>query len=55
VIDEVGAMQMLVPPHKRKKTITVKEIEQVISTIAGSRRRASRPTTRRRWSISTAI
>jgi ATP-dependent Clp protease ATP-binding subunit ClpA len=34
VIDEVGAMQMLVPPNKRKKTITVKEIESVISTIA---------------------
>src|SRR5918997_1038534 len=34
VIDEVGAMQMLVPPHKRKKTITVKEIEAVIATIA---------------------
>ncbi|HEX8401389.1 MAG TPA: ATP-dependent Clp protease ATP-binding subunit ClpA [Allosphingosinicella sp.] len=34
VIDEVGAMQMLVPLNKRKKTITVKEIEQVISTIA---------------------
>jgi len=34
VIDEVGAMQMLVVPSKRKKTITVKEIEQVISTIA---------------------
>src|SRR5690349_16997081 len=34
VIDEVGAMQMLVPPSKRKKTITVKEIEAVISTMA---------------------
>ena len=34
VIDEVGAMQMLVPPSKRKKTITVKEIEQVIATMA---------------------
>jgi len=34
VIDEVGAMQMLVPPNKRKKTITTKEIESVISTIA---------------------
>jgi ATP-dependent Clp protease ATP-binding subunit ClpA len=34
VIDEVGAMQMLVPPHKRKKTITAKEIEQVIATMA---------------------
>ncbi|MGK6318124.1 ATP-dependent Clp protease ATP-binding subunit ClpA [Sphingomonas sp. DT-204] len=34
VIDEVGAMQMLVPPSKRKKTITVKEIEAVIATMA---------------------
>tara|TARA_R110000782_G_scaffold78276_7_gene155330 strand:+ start:2454 stop:4796 length:2343 start_codon:yes stop_codon:yes gene_type:complete len=34
VIDEVGAMQMLVPPSRRKKTITPKEIEQVISTMA---------------------
>ena len=34
VIDEVGAMQMLVPPSKRKKTITTKEIEAVISTMA---------------------
>ncbi|WP_114952557.1 ATP-dependent Clp protease ATP-binding subunit ClpA [Sphingosinicella terrae] len=34
VIDEVGAMQMLVVPSKRKKTITTKEIETVISTIA---------------------
>src|SRR5688500_15839607 len=34
VIDEVGAMQMLVPPNKRKKTITIKEIEAVIATIA---------------------
>ena len=34
VIDEVGAMQMLVPPSKRKKTITTKEIEQVIATMA---------------------
>ncbi|HEX9932891.1 MAG TPA: ATP-dependent Clp protease ATP-binding subunit ClpA [Allosphingosinicella sp.] len=34
VIDEVGAMQMLVPPNKRKKTITTKEIEAVIATIA---------------------
>ncbi|MDR6851600.1 ATP-dependent Clp protease ATP-binding subunit ClpA [Sphingomonas sp. BE123] len=34
VIDEVGAMQMLVPPSKRKKTITPKEIEQVIATMA---------------------
>ena len=34
VIDEVGAMQMLVPLAKRKKTITPKEIEQVIATMA---------------------
>ena len=34
VIDEVGAMQMLVVPSKRKKTITTKEIESVISTMA---------------------
>jgi len=34
VIDEVGAMQMLVPPSKRRKTITTKEIEQVIATMA---------------------
>src|SRR3954447_12662760 len=34
VIDEVGAMQMLVVPSKRKKVITPKEIEAVISTIA---------------------
>ncbi|MDB5678565.1 ATP-dependent Clp protease ATP-binding subunit ClpA [Sphingomonas bacterium] len=34
VIDEVGAMQMLVPPSRRKKTITTKEIEAVIATMA---------------------
>ncbi|WP_066586302.1 ATP-dependent Clp protease ATP-binding subunit ClpA [Sphingomonas pruni] len=34
VIDEVGAMQMLVPPSRRKKTITTREIEQVIATMA---------------------
>ncbi len=34
VIDEVGAMQMLVAPSRRKKIITPKEIEQVISTMA---------------------
>ncbi|MGF7150922.1 ATP-dependent Clp protease ATP-binding subunit ClpA [Sphingomonas zeicaulis] len=34
VIDEVGAMQMLVAPSKRKKTITSKEIEAVIATMA---------------------
>jgi ATP-dependent Clp protease ATP-binding subunit ClpA len=34
VIDEVGAMQMLYAPSKRRKTITQKEIEAVIATIA---------------------
>ncbi|MEP9400924.1 ATP-dependent Clp protease ATP-binding subunit ClpA [Sphingomonas sp. VNH70] len=34
VIDEVGAMQMLVPAPKRKKTITAREIEAVIATMA---------------------
>jgi ATP-dependent Clp protease ATP-binding subunit ClpA len=34
VIDEVGAMQMLVAPSKRKKMITPKEIEAVIATMA---------------------
>jgi ATP-dependent Clp protease ATP-binding subunit ClpA len=34
VIDEVGAMQMLVPPNKRKKVITSKEIEMVVATMA---------------------
>ncbi len=34
VIDEVGAMQMLVPVAKRKKIITPKEIEAVIATMA---------------------
>ncbi|MEQ9811273.1 MAG: ATP-dependent Clp protease ATP-binding subunit ClpA [Azospirillaceae bacterium] len=34
VIDEVGAAQMLVAPSKRKKTISVKDVEAVISKIA---------------------
>jgi len=34
VIDEVGAMQMLVPASRRKKTITAREIEAVIATMA---------------------
>ncbi|MBM3599023.1 MAG: ATP-dependent Clp protease ATP-binding subunit ClpA [Alphaproteobacteria bacterium] len=34
VIDEVGAAQMLVTPAKRRKTITVKEVEAVVAKIA---------------------
>ncbi len=34
VIDEAGSMQMLVAPSKRRKTITPKEIEAVIATMA---------------------
>jgi ATP-dependent Clp protease ATP-binding subunit ClpA len=34
VIDEVGAAQMLVPAHRRKKLITVKDVEAVVAKIA---------------------
>ena len=34
VIDEVGAAQMLLPPSKRKKTVTVKDVEAVVAKIA---------------------
>ncbi len=34
VIDEVGAAQMLLPPAKRKRTITVKDVEAVVAMIA---------------------
>jgi len=34
VIDETGASQMLVPLAKRKKVITIKEVEAVIATMA---------------------
>ncbi len=34
VIDETGASQMLVPEHRRKKTIGIKEIEATIASMA---------------------
>src|SRR5579864_7617018 len=34
VIDEVGASQMLVPEHRRKKVIGVKDVEDVVAKIA---------------------
>src|SRR6202012_1534782 len=34
VIDEVGAAQMLLPEHRRKKTIGLKDVEAVIAKIA---------------------
>jgi len=34
VIDETGASQMLVPAHRRRKTIGVKEIEGTVATMA---------------------
>ncbi|HVM77453.1 MAG TPA: ATP-dependent Clp protease ATP-binding subunit ClpA [Stellaceae bacterium] len=34
VIDEVGAAQMLLPESRRRKTITVKEVEAVVATMA---------------------
>ena len=34
VIDEVGAAQMLLPEHRRKKTISAKDVETVVAKIA---------------------
>jgi ATP-dependent Clp protease ATP-binding subunit ClpA len=34
VIDEVGASRMLVPENKRKKTVTLKDVEEVVAKIA---------------------
>ena len=34
VIDEVGASRMLLPENKRRKTITVKDVEKVVAKIA---------------------
>ncbi len=34
VIDEAGAAQMLLPPDKRKKTISVKDVESIVAKIA---------------------
>ncbi|NBC33796.1 MAG: ATP-dependent Clp protease ATP-binding subunit ClpA [Alphaproteobacteria bacterium] len=34
VIDEVGAAQMLLPPSRRKKTVTVKDVEDIVAKIA---------------------
>ena len=34
VIDEVGAAQMLVPENKRRKVITVKDVESIVAKIA---------------------
>ena len=34
VIDEVGAAQMLLPPSKRKKSVSVRDVESVVAKIA---------------------
>ena len=34
VIDEVGASRMLLPEHKRKKTVSVKDVETIVAMIA---------------------
>ena len=34
VIDEVGASRMLLPEHKRRKTVTVRDIEDIVAMIA---------------------
>ena len=47
VIDEVGAMQMLVPPSRRKKTITARRSRRSSRRWRASRRSRCRATTRR--------
>ena len=34
VIDEVGASRMVLPPNKRRSTVTVKDVEEVVAKIA---------------------
>ena len=34
VIDEVGASRMLFPEHKRRKTVTLKDVEEIVAKIA---------------------
>ncbi|MGF1639727.1 MAG: ATP-dependent Clp protease ATP-binding subunit ClpA [Rhodospirillales bacterium] len=34
VIDEVGAARMLLPPHRRRTTVTVRDVEEVVAKIA---------------------
>ncbi|MFZ1414625.1 MAG: ATP-dependent Clp protease ATP-binding subunit ClpA [Defluviicoccus sp.] len=34
VIDEVGAARMLYPPHKRRTTVTVRDVEEIVAKIA---------------------
>ncbi len=34
VIDEVGAARMLLPPHRRRTMVTVKDVEEVVAKIA---------------------
>ncbi|MGY8990685.1 MAG: AAA family ATPase, partial [Rhodospirillales bacterium] len=34
VIDEVGASRMLLPEHKRRKTVTVKDVEDIVAVMA---------------------
>ena len=34
VIDEVGASQMLLPEHKRRKTVTLQDVEEIVAKIA---------------------
>ena len=34
VIDEVGASRMLVPENKRRKTVTLKDVEEIVAKIA---------------------
>ena len=57
IIDEAGARQRLLPSSKRRKTIGVSDIEEIVAKIAASRRngldlrsrRAAQPRTQPRW------
>jgi ATP-dependent Clp protease ATP-binding subunit ClpA len=51
VIDEAGAYQRLLSPSKRKKTIGVTEIEEIVARLPAFRRNRCRPTTRNRCAI----
>ncbi len=54
VIDEVGASRMLLPENKRRKTVTLKDVEEIVAKIARIPPKASPPTTRRRCGTSSA-
>ena len=55
MIDEVGASQMLLPENKRRKTVTLKDVEEIVAKIARIPPKIGlAPTTRRRCARSSA-